>query len=340
MRKNLDPFLKSLAADEEQYNADSRCVADRGPFALNPQQVQFQSWVSKMSLGCYSEAWKINDLSGCHWPSAHVLWDNASLDGRRVLVRSHHGLGDAVQMLRYAPILKTVCSRAVFQVSAAFLPLMDHFLGVADATSLEIASGDEKFELEIEIMELPYVFRTKQQELPLATNYLDTSGALKHRFRGRVAQDHSKLRVGLAWEGSEWDLERWIALDLLAPLFDVDCEFWCLQGPVAQMQHLQPMAQDGSETSGYGLDGFVGLIANLDLIITIDTFAAHIGGALGLPTWLLLKQEADWRWMRDVSKTPWYPSMRLFRQKMGGDWTNVVLEVHEALRSYNEPCGR
>lgn len=284
-----------------------------------------------MNSGRYSEAWNINDLCGRHWPSAHFLWNNALLDGKRVLVRSHHGLGDAVQMLRYAPALTAICARAIFQVSDSFLPLMNHFMGVAEATSLGIDSGDTSFDVEIELMELPYVFRTKPQELPLERRYLDRSGALKQRFRSRLAPDRSKLRVGLAWEGSQWDLERWIPLKLLRPLFNVDCEFWCLQGCAAQMQHLQPLVQDGSETSGFGIDGFVGLIANLDLVITIDTFSAHIGGALGVPTWLLLKQEADWRWMRDVSETPWYPSLRLFRQKTRGDWTDVVLEMYEAL---------
>jgi hypothetical protein len=138
------------------------------------------------------------------------------------------------------------------------------------------------------------------------------------------------MRVGLAWEAGPWDTARSVSLTELAPLFSCNrCCFYSLQkgGDLGSARgsilDLEKNSTDIRDTAA--------LILNLDLVVTVDTMTAHLAGALGRPVWLLLPACADWRWMLDRTRTPWYPSVRLFRQHTPGNWRRVIEEIRAAL---------
>jgi hypothetical protein len=141
------------------------------------------------------------------------------------------------------------------------------------------------------------------------------------------------LRVGLLWAASEWDTSRSIPIGALAPLCAVrGVRYYSLQqgDRGGEWQHAPlPVSPLSSHTTA--VEAAAAAMLALDLIITVDGMSAHLAGGLGRPVWVLLKEQCDWRWMRERSDSPWYPTMRLFRQRSAGDWTSVVAEVAVAL---------
>jgi hypothetical protein len=169
------------------------------------------------------------------------------------------------------------------------------------------------------VMELPYVFRTRLSSIPSRVPYL---GATPHTLRG------PRPRVGIAWRTGPWNSHRSIPFECCARLLDrTDLSWYQLQQTVLPGEfhrNLRPIVCDAIETTA-------GHISALDLVITIDSMPAHLAGALGVPVWTLLLREADWRWMKGRSDSPWYPTMRLFRQARQGDWDGVIDEVSRRL---------
>ena len=182
----------------------------------------------------------------------------------------------------------------------------------------------------LELMELPYVFRTSPNELPLAERYLDRSGLLKLRYRNVVRSGSDRLRIGLASQGGSWDRERWLSFAAVQTL---------IEGSGAEVTFLQGLpaeAPPAFEETAYVLHGdlteLAGTIANLDLVVSVDTLSAHMAGALGVPCYLLLKKDSDWRWQQIPSQTSWYSSTKLFRQVVRGDWSATIAAVIRELR--------
>ena len=146
-------------------------------------------------------------------------------------------------------------------------------------------------------------------------------------------------RAGLVWAAGEWNPGRSVPLPLLQPLLESPgCEFWSLQGGSAARQ--LPHNLRDANICGEGILALAAAISQLDLVITVDTLAAHLAGALGKPVWLLLAQNADWRWMTGRSDSPWYPSMRLFRQTSPGNWESPLGSIRSELTKLAEKCWR
>ncbi len=305
------------------------------PKALNgpgTEELMFARWAERMSSGAFEEAWRINDAHERRWPSAHVL-SNGCIHDAKVIVRSLHGLGDAVQMLRYAPLLREFAHTVAYQVPSSLVPLMPYFRDVDDFGSLIPSGGDEvnPTHVSLEIMELPYIFRTSLDQLPLQRGYLDMSSARAGRH-DNAACTHGRKRVGLVWAGGEWDPYRWVPFHSLRPLLeDSRVQWWNLQGGEAAAEADGTALRIAPKQRG-GVLTLARAIATMDLVITIDTLAAHLAGAIGIPTWLMLKHNADWRWMVHRSDSPWYPSMKLFRQARPGDWGSVIAAVEDNLQ--------
>lgn len=290
----------------------------------------FHTWAHEMASGDFATAWKINDREKKHWPSAHRHWDGKPLNGRWVSVASLHGLGDAIQMLQYARALRTITERLAFRVPTALLSLAPHFEFVNQFVDLDDSSYTKEPWVSLELMELPYVFRTSPDELPLVERYLDPSGWLKLRYRNVVRSGLDTLRIGLASHGGSWDRERWLSLAAVQTLIDgCEAEFTFLQGLPADAP---PAFEETADVLHGDLTELVGTIANLDLVVSVDTLSAHIAGALGVPCYLLLKKDSDWRWQQIPSHTSWYPSMKLFRQVDRGDWSAPIAAVIRELR--------
>ena len=267
-------------------------------------------------------------------PDPHRFWNGEDVRGKRVIVRCLHGLGDTVQMLRYAPRLEQLAAQVTWEVAPRFLPLASSFAGVKRAITWGEAAPETapEWHVQVEVMELPYLFRTAASDLPLATEYLHLTAEEMNAAAGLMGR-RSKPRLGIVWSSGEWNQSRDLPYRCIERLImDPRYEFWSLQTqpPVdaAKMRHQR-------STVGDGLSALAATIANLDCVVTVDTLAAHLAGALGKRCLLLLQHAADWRWMNGRSDSPWYPSLTLIRQPSPGDWGTVIDHVQEQLASLN-----
>lgn len=260
------------------------------------------------------------------------LWQGQPLRGARILLHAEQGLGDAIQFLRYVPLVQAAGGKVILTVPRALQRLAVQIPAVEDLK----VTGEAlpQFDLHCPLMSLPLAFRTTLESIPAEIPYLRVPVEALERA-DTVDWVGDKLRVGLVWSGNPEHIEdrrRSMPLRCLAPLFDLQgVQFYSLQiGETRQprsvepaMIDLQPLVRDFADTAA--------MMTHLDLVIAVDTAVAHLGGALGRPTWVLLAYAADWRWLNDRDDSPWYRTMRLFRQTSLGDWNSVVEQVHEAL---------
>ena len=298
-------------------------------------------WMAHMLAGHFQSAWQESDaIRRRDRPDSNRFWQGEDLSGARVIVRCLHGYGDAVQFLRYAPLLRATVSHLIVEVPPRLLELAQCFDGVDHAITwgAEAPVQPPAWNVQLEVMELPYIFRTQLSELPLSTHYLHLLGVSK-----LPGDRPASTRVGLAWTAGAWNPARAIPLATLRPLFTLEqCEFWDLSNGPDHEQSAMPAGISMHDDAGCrdSIAGLAATVSQLDLVITVDTLAAHLAGALGVTTWVLLQHEADWRWMHDRTDSPWYPGMRLFRQPVPGDWQSVVASVHQALQQRNTRVGR
>jgi hypothetical protein len=287
-------------------------------------------WELLMRGGDFAAAWRVCDRvlrerrgTPCDTLPRHLqwVWDGSPLDGRDVLVRCYHGLGDTIQFARYLPLLRARAARLTAWVQPALLPLIQSMNTCDAVLPLHDGAPAVEYEIDVEIMELPHVFRTTVATLPNRVPYLHvTPLPLRRPFR--------RPAVGLVWSAGSWNALRSIPPALLAPLFELDVEWYALQGGVTTHDLATIPA------TSIGRDDIVEAaraMRSLDLVITVDSMPAHLAGALGVPVWTLLPCEADWRWMNERDDSPWYPTMRLFRQERPHDWQDVIARVRHAL---------
>ena len=298
--------------------------------------------MTNMLLGRFENAWLASDaIRGRGAPDVHRFWQGEKIRDRRVMLRCLHGLGDAVQFLRFAPLLRKAASTLIVEVPPKLLTLAHYFddLGEVITWGEQEPASAQEWDVQVEIMELPYFFRITVDDLPFRNKYLHFPQGLSKvsRLPGSSGRDPRPFHVGLMWTAGGWNVARSIPLQMLEPLFGAEsCTFWNLQsageGTERISQRFDLLAcmrvDEGSRSS---IEELARLISQLDLVITVDTLAAHLAGALGIPAFVMLPYEADWRWMHDRTDSPWYPSLRLFRQPVPGDWEPVVMAVQTAL---------
>lgn len=262
-------------------------------------------------------------------------WDGSALDGRRVLVYSEQGLGDVVQFVRYAGLLKEAGACVLFEAPSPLAcllsscPLIDRL--IIEGESLP------QFDIHVSIMDLPRLFHTRLQSVPTGIPYIFAEPGRVNRYRERLKAVEG-LKVGIAWQGNphhQWDRHRSVPLTFFEPLAAVKgVQLVSAQrGPgVEQIDGLGsrfPLIQllERSLPDEEGVADTAAIVANMDLVVTVDTAVAHIAGAMGKPVWVVLSTMVDWRWLLDREDSPWYPSMRLFRQERRGDWPPVFARV-------------
>jgi Glycosyltransferase family 9 (heptosyltransferase) len=297
-------------------------------------------WISHMLCGDFEAAWKESDAIRARGGfDPHRFWDGELLDGKRVIMRCLHGLGDAIQFLRYAERLTSVAAELVVEVPPALLGLAPCIQGVKRVITWGDSAPPEKvnWDKQIEVMELPYYFRTTLNDLPVAEKYVSVPENVR-RFAARTMGSATKPRVGVVWAAGGWNRARSVPFNELARLLAMDgCEFWNLQGGADHDAWnalvSRPALRDAAEC-GEGVLTLAAVIREMDLIITVDTLAAHLAGAIGQPAWVLLEYAADWRWMRGRNDSPWYPALRLFRQPAENDWQGLVSTVGNELAGY------
>ncbi len=297
-------------------------------------------WVTHMLQGDFEAAWQQSDcLRRRNAPDPHRFWQGEPLAGTRVIVRCLHGFGDAVQMLRYLPLLRERCARIILEVPPRMLEIAACFPGADDIVTWgeHALTEPPAWDVQVEIMELPYLLRTRVDELPIATQYLKLPETVCSHVRSVMGKG-THPRVGVVWSTGEWNRTRAIPFDYVKQLTgERGIEFWNLQGGHEhdEWQALTPShdLRDGADV-GHGILQLACLVEQMDLVITPDTLAAHLAGALGTPAWILLQHAADWRWMHGRADSPWYPSLRLFRQTKQGCWDTVIRAVQMELKPW------
>ncbi|MBS1815940.1 MAG: ADP-heptose--LPS heptosyltransferase [Acidobacteria bacterium] len=302
----------------------------------DPDRCAGGRWMTAMLRGDFSAAWYESDqIRKRGTPDEHRFWQGEDIVGKRVIVRCLHGFGDAVQFLRYAPRLQAVASSLIVEVNPRMMELARCIYGVNEVITWDDAapSSPPEWDVQVEVMELPYLFRTKIEQLPLETNYIRIPNAIAKRVTGILGK-RKKPRVGMVWSCGEWNLSRSVPFEYLrAILEESGCEFWNLQGGEVRSQAYGALC-DAPDICDGDLLCLAGVVSQLDLLITVDTLAPHLAGAMDIPAWVMVQHAADWRWMMSRNDSPWYPSLRLFRQPKQGDWEPVITDVQRALRQW------
>lgn len=290
-----------------------------------------QDWVGHARRGEFADAWKVSDrILQRHRANAdftrprHLqsIWMGEPLQGKRVLIRCYHGLGDTIQFIRYVPLVRGLAREVIVWAPSALIPLVRSVPGIDRLIPLHDGAPDVACDVDVEVMELPFVFRTTIETIPRTVPYLSVAAA---NLPGTAP------RIGVVWRAGGWHHPRSVPFSLVASLLDQDRFTWCSLQLGRREDECHPALVDASSTDVLEA---ARLAAGLDLLITIDSMPAHLAGALGIPVWTLLLKDADWRWMDAREDSPWYPTMRLFRQEQNGDWAGVVKRVAEALRAY------
>jgi len=304
-------------------------------------------WREAMLDGDFARAWQISDAVlrqrrglSCAGLPRHLqwVWDGTPLTGRRVLVRCYHGLGDTIQFIRFVPRIAAAAQSVIVEAQPALLPLLRRMPGIAALYPLDGVCA--AWDVAIEAMELPHALRLAVDDLPgAAIPYLaprQTAPASAPLGGGR------RLRLGLAWAAGDWRRERSLPPELLVPLMRLPVDWIGLQlGPALDDPAAQSLARAFTALipRGATIDQTTAVICRLDLVVSVDTMVAHLAGALGRPVWMLLDAAADWRWMRGRVDSPWYPTMRLFRQSQPGGWQPVIADLRAALaRALADPA--
>ncbi|MDR3733959.1 MAG: tetratricopeptide repeat protein [Acidobacteriaceae bacterium] len=265
-------------------------------------------------------------------------WNGETLSGQTVLLLAEQGVGDTLQFLRYAPLVAARGGRVIVTVQRSLLKLLSGFPGIAD-----LIASDESlpaFDRWLPLLSLPLVFDTTLETIPGTVPYLRADPDAVATWCRRLG---GGIRVGLVWAGNPEhlnDCNRSCPVDALAPLLAIpEIRWFSLQkgsraadlarlGWQDRITDLDPLIGDYADTAA--------IIANLDLVVSVDTSVAHLTGALGRPGSILLPFIPDWRWMLDRPDNPWYPTLRLFRQPRPGDWAAVVADVGDTLRALGQ----
>ncbi len=292
-----------------------------------------------MLLGDFESAWRESDAiesRGAHDPNQ--FWDGTNLTGKCVMVRCLHGLGDAIQYARYLPLLRHQASHLIVEAPPDLVCLFEPLDSIDEVITWGEAAPESQphWEAQIEITELPRYFRSTSDNLPCNVPYLFVPEHLVTLSQDRLGASAS-MRTGLLWQSSSWNPARSLLLEELTPILACT-SFSCYSLQRGEGRRQLEAAKWGYNIIDTALTSRTILetaadILNLDLVITVDTMVAHLAGALRKPVWTLLPFEADWRWMIRRSDTPWYPTMRLFRQRSKNDWTPVIAEVKHELES-------
>jgi len=265
-------------------------------------------------------------------------WNGESLEGRRLLMFAEQGLGDTIHFLRYASLAREQGAYVIVECQKSLVPLLTSFRDLDELVPR--GSPLPPFDIHVPLMSAPRLFGTRVDNVPANLPYLFAESERVDRWRDSLAQ-YAGFRIGIAWQGSRdhpGDRDRSAPLESLAPLVRSGAQLISLQKGFGAEQISSASFKESIVDFGQSLDAdgtfldTAAIMKNLDLVITVDTALAHLAGALGVPVWLALSTVPDWRWLQARSDSPWYPTMRLFRQSQKGDWKNVFADMASHLK--------
>ncbi len=315
---------------------------------INPQSAVAHRNLGKslLRLGDFERGWTEYEwrwlADGMQPPAKRFpqpVWDGTSPKGKTILLYGEQGFGDQIQFFRYAKEVQKMGARVIVQCHQRLTRLLGSGLGYDFLIGRK--ETPPEFDAQASFMSLPGILGTTVETIPASTNYLSAEPSLVSHWQ-KILDGKSGIKVGIAWQGNpDYAGDRFRSLDL--GLFEriAKSEYVRLislqvgQGTTLMSNcPFRDRIEDYTDQMDAGKDGFVdtaAVIANLDVVISCDSSIAHLSGALGKDTWLLLNRDSEWRWFVDRDDSPWYPSVRLFRQSQLGNWIDVIERVAKAL---------
>jgi hypothetical protein len=259
-----------------------------------------------------------------------------SIANKTVFIYWEQGLGDTIQFCRYAKLLEARGAKVIMSVQQPLCGLLKQI-----SPTIQILKQNEEptdFDYHCPLLSLPLALGTSLETIPTEQQYLKTDEDRRAVWSARVPPK-TKPRIGVVWRGSptyKGDHYRSIELQQFLAIFSPDADWICLQKEISEkdlvrLRQLGRIAFFGDDLRDFS--DTAALLDLMDLVITIDSSVAHLAGAMGKPVWILLPFNPDWRWLLDRNDSPWYPSVRLFRQNKIGDWATVIDQVKSELRS-------
>jgi Flp pilus assembly protein TadD len=341
-----DPQARNNLADALQntHQLDEAIAAFREAVARAPQNAVIHQNLGMALLlaGDFAQGWpeyewrrQAQQADVLHMNVPRPRWNGQNLNGQTILLHAEQGFGDAMQFVRYAPL---IAQQSGGKVVLACPPELLRLFQSVDGVAKVATQGDALPPIDVEcpLPSLPMAMNTTLETIPAHVPYLRAEPELSTRWRARLGAD--RLKVGLVWAGRALpNPNRSVSPEKLRLLGQVPGVAWVsLQktegsAPVARSSAPFELLDWTSELLDF-VDT-AALIDNLDLVITVDTAVAHLAGAMGKPVWVLLLYAPDWRWMLDRNDLPWYPTMRLFRQPTIGDWDTPVEQIAQDVQS-------
>jgi tetratricopeptide (TPR) repeat protein len=346
-QNNLGNALVAKGDTDAAIRAYERAVeSDAGPLAARPDRELDATWNYALALllfGDFERGWELYEVRNRKKASmlrpdlANKLWDGTDLAGRRILLLGEQGLGDTIHFFRYASMVARRGGKIILHCQPPLRPLLERQTGIDEV----VVEGQPlpDFDVCCPLMSLPHIFKTTSDSIPATVPYILPDPDRVSRWADRLAElTDVRPRVGLVWAGNPGygnDRNRSIPFSTMAPLANVKgVTFVSLQKgtssrdsqnapPGMHLINLTDQLTDFAETAA--------LVANLDLVIAVDTAVTHLAGAIAKPTWTLLPFAPDWRWQLARPDSPWYPTMRLFRQTTRAHWDPVIQKVKELL---------
>jgi tetratricopeptide (TPR) repeat protein len=292
-------------------------------------------------LGNFKQGWKgyeirfkLNKFPRRYF--SQPLWDGSDIRGRTILLHSEQGFGDAIQFIRYARLVAQSGAKVIIKCQKALTSLFQNIEGMEKV----VTHGDPlpDFDMHCSLLSLPLILNTNSENIPNEIPYISVDAELTNRWKDKSLQKNADVKIGLAWAGNptlKGDRFRTCSLEMFSPFACLDnITFYSLQkgNAAEQTKHAsEEMKLIDLTEDIHDFSDTAALIENLDLVISVDTAVAHLAGALGKPVWTLLPFAPDWRWLLTREDSPWYPTMRLFRQPSFGDWDSVIEKVRDEL---------
>lgn len=369
----LDPnharacFAKGVSLYEQGKPAEAIACYERA-LHLKPDlaDARWGRGLAQLLLGNYTEGWLDYEW---RWqckpftprPFPRPMWDGAPLEGKTVLLHAEQGLGDTMQFIRFAPLVKARGGRILLECQESLIPLLSRCSEIDQIVPQ--CTPQHFFDVHAPLLSLPRILGITAAHLPGKIPYLYADPLLIENWRQKIAESEeqrggrrdktasglplaacrSPLKIGIAWHGNprvRSNLKRSIPLLHFVPLAQLEgVRLFSLQkGPgfeqLAELQDRFPIVDLGSRLETYADTAAV--LMNLDLVISMDTSLVHCAGALGRPVWVVLSSTPEWRWLLDREDSPWYPTARLFRQKQAGDWEEVFARIAQELKSWRK----